>query len=179
MRKELVIFIIVVVVGMLVAYNRFGSAPLIFQSIRGVAGVPDAPAPELQPVHLQARQVVDREPSLTRQRKQGNDEPLPVFSVLPSRRVIGATDCCRLTELPFPIPETMKTGSSAAEVRAVYGEPALEVTTTAHGRVVDKYYYFSAERDHLTLANIENGKLVSAESLPSPYFHGPVAKTRR
>jgi hypothetical protein len=52
----------------------------------------------------------------------------------------------------------------------------MDIAGMRNGRVLERYYYMSADRTHLTTATIENGVIVSAESLSSPYFHLPAAR---
>ena len=79
-------------------------------------------------------------------------------------------------ELPFPTRETLKTGSAAAGVRAAFGPPAFDTVSNTEGRVREKYYYVNRDRSRLTVMTIENGLVMSVDSLSAPYFQLPGAK---
>jgi hypothetical protein len=85
--------------------------------------------------------------------------------------------CCAPPDLPFPTPEILKKGSSSAEVRASFGAPTFDIVGSREGHVVEKFYYVNREKSRLTVVNIDNGFLTSAESISSPYFQLPGAQT--
>lgn len=73
------------------------------------------------------------------------------------------------TEVIVPVPgfprrKDLRIGTTGAEIRARFGEPNARVTETRGGRVVEQYYYFNRDRTQLTVATLESGILVSAES---------------
>jgi hypothetical protein len=76
-------------------------------------------------------------------------------------------------DLPFPTPDNLKVGTTRAEIRAAYGEPAMDIAGIRNGRVLERYYYLNRERSLLTVVSVENGTLTSAESLSNPYFQLP------
>jgi hypothetical protein len=81
-----------------------------------------------------------------------------------------------IPDAPFPTPESLKIGSSRAELRAAFGEPAMDIAGIRDGRVLERYYYLNRERSLLTVATVENGKVTAAESLSNPYFQIPRTK---
>ncbi len=64
----------------------------------------------------------------------------------------------------FPIGADFRRGATGAQIRAQYGEPTARTTEMRGGHVFEHYYYFNADRTELTMATLENGVIVSAES---------------
>jgi hypothetical protein len=179
MRKELVIILVLLFGGVIIAYNWGGASPLLsLRSARGTVSVETAPAPAAKLIGQAAERsnarrkadgggskaATDRGPAQTT--AQTAAVPSPVETA-------AAKVCCARPDPPFPTPELMRTGATTAELRATFGVPSVDIAGTREGRVLERYYYVNRERSRLTIANIENGLLISAESLSSPYFHLP------
>ncbi len=65
---------------------------------------------------------------------------------------------------PFPTRSDFPPGISGAQIRATYGEPTARVTAMERGRLFERYYYVNNDRTQLTVATLEHGVVVSAES---------------
>ena len=174
MRKEVVIILVLLVGGVLVAWNWNGASPLSFNSARGVASLaatPEPAAPEPKPAARSTGQkgarsrAADDGPSA---RGGSSKEVPPVFPPTIMTVEIPA-------DVPFPTPDTMKIGSTRKELRAAFGDPTMDIAGTRNGRVIERYYYLSRDRNRLTMATVENGIIISAESLSNPYFQLPAA----
>jgi hypothetical protein len=102
----------------------------------------------------------------------GTVAPVPQAGLVPPPKSIvptpGATP-----DVPFPTPDALKKGSSSAEIRARFGAPSFDIVGSREGHVVEKFYYVSRDKSQLTVLNMDNGLLVSAESISSPYFQLP------
>ncbi len=64
----------------------------------------------------------------------------------------------------FPVRTDFPRGATGAQIRARYGEPTARTTEMRGGHVFEHYYYFNNDRTQLTVATLENGVIVSAES---------------
>lgn len=64
----------------------------------------------------------------------------------------------------FPSRKDIPLGGTGVQIRAEYGEPNARVTEIRSGRVFELYYYFNSDRTQLTVATLESGVVVSAES---------------
>ena len=64
----------------------------------------------------------------------------------------------------FPTRTDFPSGATGAQIRAQYGEPTARTTEMRGGHVVEHYYYFNSDRSQLTMATLDNGVIVSAES---------------
>ena len=64
----------------------------------------------------------------------------------------------------FPSRKDLPVGATGVQIRAEYGEPNARVTEVRGGRVLEHYYYFNSDRTQLTVATLESGIIVSAES---------------
>lgn len=64
----------------------------------------------------------------------------------------------------FPTRKDFRIGAKGSEIRSQYGEPTARVTEMRDGRVFEHYYYFNPDRTQLTMATLENGLVISAES---------------
>ena len=184
MRKELVVILALLFGGALVAYRWIGMSPLVFYSARGVAsidnsGSPTAAAAQKGPAARNKATTAGSRVIVT----EGNSGPIPQSSfaqteaaglaALPAEDTPSTAPCCGRTDLPFPTPETVRKGSSQAEIRAAFGAPAMDIAGTREKRVFERYYYINEVRSRLTVVNFENGVLVSVEGLSKPYFQLP------
>lgn len=70
------------------------------------------------------------------------------------------------TGLPFPEPKDLPSGITASEIRAGFGDPAAHVTLSSNGQLVERYYYVNQERTRFTIAELQDGRLISASSRP-------------
>ncbi len=65
---------------------------------------------------------------------------------------------------PFPSRNDLPQGATGAQIRAKYGEPTARVTAMQGGRLLERYYYVNDDRTQLTVATLEHGVVVFAES---------------
>ncbi|MFL6415434.1 MAG: hypothetical protein ACJ74Y_07170 [Bryobacteraceae bacterium] len=70
------------------------------------------------------------------------------------------------SDRPFPEPKDLSDGMTASEIRAAYGEPAAHVAGSYSGQLIEKYYYVDREHSRYTIANLQDGRLISASSRP-------------
>ena len=174
MRKDLLVIVGFLVAGVFAAYYLFGNNHVGFISARGTV----ADAAPAQPDNGSSHS--DKMPHTANTGKKplsastGLKAVTPIAEIpvsrVPSPRVNPA--CC---ELPFPTPETLAKGLTEAEIRARFGDPALNVARTDDGRVTERLYYVNGKRTQLTIANLENGRLKSAESQPGGVLPLPKA----
>jgi hypothetical protein len=68
------------------------------------------------------------------------------------------------TGQPFPEPKDLPSGITGAEIRAGFGDPAAHVTLSSNGLLVERYYYVNKERTRYTVAELQDGRLISAAS---------------
>jgi hypothetical protein len=64
----------------------------------------------------------------------------------------------------FPNPGDLAPGTTRKQLTSRYGPPGLEVASTRNGRLVERYYYSSADHTRLTIATLEDGAVVSSAS---------------
>lgn len=64
----------------------------------------------------------------------------------------------------FPTLHDLPLGTSGAQIRAKYGEPTARVTAMQGGRLLERYYYVNSDRTQLTVATLEHGVVISADS---------------
>jgi hypothetical protein len=179
MRKELLLILILVMAAALIAYNWPGGVPLLLRTPRGVVKTEttaDGSPSDVPSGQTTYTVVVNPKKSAPARKAAIPATPSLVESApTPVEPTPTGAACCRRPDTPFPTPEILTRGSTAAEIRGAYGAPTIDVAGSRDGRVLEKYYYMSPDRTHLTVANIENGLLISAESLSSPYFRIPSA----
>ncbi|MBV8808346.1 MAG: hypothetical protein JO033_06690 [Acidobacteriaceae bacterium] len=65
----------------------------------------------------------------------------------------------------FPTVADLPVGVSATQIRTKYGEPTARITGLQTGHLVEQYYYFNPDRTRLTVAKLDGGVLVSAQSV--------------
>jgi hypothetical protein len=66
----------------------------------------------------------------------------------------------------FPTRADLPVGASGVHILAKYGEPTARVTEMHAGQLLERYYYFNADRTRLTVATLAGGVLTNAESIP-------------
>ena len=165
------LIIVVIVLGGALAMYRWPGAPLVFNSARGIARVePPAETTEKSPDKASERKVprpkvAAAQPGRTRSEAT---PPAPLAAQAAPAPIVSSRP-----DLPFPTPEALKKGSTASELRSRFGTPTIDIAGTSEGRVLEKYYYLNRERDRLTVITLENGLLISSNSLSSPYFQLP------
>ena len=67
---------------------------------------------------------------------------------------------------PFPEPKDFPNGITGAQIRADFGAPAARITVSIGGQLVEKYYYLNREHTRYTIANLQDGRVISADSKP-------------
>jgi hypothetical protein len=67
---------------------------------------------------------------------------------------------------PFPLSRDIPRGTARAWLRSEFGPPQLRVSATSRGQLTEKYVYIKPDRSAITIAYLENGAVVSAESMP-------------
>ncbi len=65
----------------------------------------------------------------------------------------------------FPTVADLPVGASATQIRTKYGEPTARITGLQTGHLVEQYYYFNPDRTRLTVAKLDSGVVVSAQSV--------------
>ena|SRR5947209_6259036 len=65
----------------------------------------------------------------------------------------------------FPTVADLPVGASGVQIRNKYGEPTARITEMRTGHLLEHYYYFNPDRTRLTVAKLDSGVLVSAESV--------------
>jgi hypothetical protein len=78
------------------------------------------------------------------------DEPSTITVMVPSAH--------------YPKPEELKLGSTGTDIRSQFGEPSARVAGVRDGVLMERYYYLNGDRTLLTVATLQNGLLVSAQS---------------
>jgi len=168
---------VIVIGGASMLYQWPGAPPLLFNSRRGIAkfeSVPDSEAPAPKP----------KEPKVARPKSKvgavkpqpGNAPSKPAEPELPPEHTDPPAIASPKAEFPFPTSHIVKKGTTAKELRSRFGAPSFDIASTSEGRVLEKFYYLNRERNRLTVITLENGILVSANSLSSPYFQLPSAR---
>ncbi|HET8550029.1 MAG TPA: hypothetical protein VFL57_18595 [Bryobacteraceae bacterium] len=66
---------------------------------------------------------------------------------------------------PFPSDRDLVRGMARSRLRVLYGPPSLRVSATRDGRLVERYVYMRPDRTSATIAHLENGAVVSAETV--------------
>ena len=177
---KLLMIVVIVIGGAVVMYRWPGASPLTFNSTRGIAKVEPAPESTEKPADKAAERKVSR-PKATasavaaQQGRAPNEATSPVPVPVPVQAT-PAPIVSSKPELPFPTPETLRKGSTASEVRSRFGAPAIDIAGTSEGRVQERYYYLNRDKNRLTVVTLENGILISANSLSNPYFQLPSAR---
>jgi hypothetical protein len=180
MRKELMLILLLLAGAAFLVYTWAGSSPLALFGARGLVNVGNntRPLPVVDTTETSA-QHAKPVPGRGRGLASGTkpqplaESPLPLTTTaLPAKRTL-AVNCCADTTRAFPTPESIGRGSTKTEIRATYGAPTMSIAGTREGRVLESYYYVSSDKTRLTIAHIENGVIVSAEALSSPYFSLP------
>jgi hypothetical protein len=70
--------------------------------------------------------------------------------------------------VPLPsIPESsdLRVGITRTQIRDKYGEPSLNVSARQNGRLVERYYYLNGDQTRVTVATLQDGTLVSAQTV--------------
>jgi hypothetical protein len=67
---------------------------------------------------------------------------------------------------PFPEPKDLPPGMTSEQLRTSFGEPTARVTRPDNGELSERFYYVNKERRVVTVANLQDGVVVSAESKP-------------
>lgn len=78
------------------------------------------------------------------------DEPSTITVLVPSAH--------------FPAPDDLKVGNTGTEIRSQFGEPSARVVGVRDGVLLERYYYLNSDRTRVTVATLNNGVLVSAQS---------------
>lgn len=66
----------------------------------------------------------------------------------------------------FPRRGDLPRGTSRLQVRSVFGEPRVSTSELRDGSLLERYYYFNKDHTEVTVATLENGVVVAAESAP-------------
>lgn len=64
----------------------------------------------------------------------------------------------------FPDPTEVKPGMTGGDLRLHYGEPAIRTMKADNGEVSERYFYLDKETNRITVANLQGGVVVGAES---------------
>lgn len=173
MRKELVLVLVIVMGAALVVYKRFGASSLPFHFPQGVVRTerPIEPGPE--PPGKTAESKTSPKTVRGDKSKILPDRVVKPETAASPQPAEPASPSRPRPARPFPMPDTLKKGLASKELLATYGEPDFHVAGASGGRVIEKYYYVSADRNQLTLIIVENGLLTSASFIPGPYFQLP------
>lgn len=78
------------------------------------------------------------------------DEPSTITVLVPSAH--------------FPEPEELNMGMTGTEIRSQFGEPSARVSGVRDGALLERYYYLNSDRTRVTVATLNNGVLVGAQS---------------
>ena len=164
--KETWLLALILGVGVFVAYQWLGNsrsslpALLLNRSARSSAASTPTPANEAASnkaaAHNKARFGATARSSAARDVTLDN---LPLTTIT--------------VEVPgpvFPTHENLRVGTTATQMRAMYGPPAMSAATIRDGRVLERSYYVNADRTKITVATLENGFVTGTQSLSNPYF---------
>jgi hypothetical protein len=66
--------------------------------------------------------------------------------------------------LGIPDSEALAIGTTSSELRERYGVPSVAVESVREGSLVERYYYVKADHANMVVANLRDGKLVSAQT---------------
>ena len=64
----------------------------------------------------------------------------------------------------FPDATQLKPGMTGGDVRLHFGEPSVRIMTADRGEISERYFYVDKDRSRMTVANLQGGVVVSAES---------------
>jgi len=70
--------------------------------------------------------------------------------------------------VPLPsIPDSrdLRVGITRTQIRDKYGEPSLNVSARQNGKLVERYYYLNGDQTRVTVAILQDGTLVSAQTV--------------
>ena len=70
-----------------------------------------------------------------------------------------------LTE-SIPAPEKLIVGTTRAALERQYGKPTLDVVARRNGSLVERCFYVSRDHAHITVATLQDGRIISAVSIP-------------
>lgn len=65
----------------------------------------------------------------------------------------------------FPSPSDLMAGTTRQQLTSLYGTPWLQMSAMRNGRLLERYYYSTADRSHVTVATLEDGAVVAASSI--------------
>jgi hypothetical protein len=65
----------------------------------------------------------------------------------------------------FPEPQDLKSGMTAEQIVGAFGEPTARVTRPEPGDISERLYYVRRDHTRATVANLQSGVLVSAETM--------------
>ena len=182
MPKLLIIVVLVLGVA-IVLYRSPNIAPMMMSSTRGVVKVeaapPDVPKADKRP-----------EPGTPHRKSESIGGPKKIPEQVAANRVPSYAEVVpapkstapapgAAPDLPFPTPEALKKGFTTSEIRAQFGAPAFDIVGSREGHVLEKFYYVNRDKSRLTVLNMDNGLLTSAEGVSSPYFQLPGVRDYR
>jgi hypothetical protein len=64
----------------------------------------------------------------------------------------------------FPEAKDLRTGVTGSQIQAEFGEPTVRVTGTKDGLLVQQFYYVNNDHTRVTVANLQDGVVVSVAS---------------
>ncbi|MBI3279215.1 MAG: hypothetical protein HYZ57_05160 [Acidobacteria bacterium] len=92
-------------------------------------------------------------------------EPGEVSASLPPSSLLVTPASTVLVPLPFPNPADLRAGMDRSEIRRIYGDPTLKLTTMIGGSLVERYIYVNRDRSNATVADLRNGRTISASRM--------------
>ena len=104
---------------------------------------------------------------------KGSKRPAGKLDRLAGRNPSSAFDTLATADttvvvVPLPsIPESsdLQVGTTRMQIRDRYGEPSLNVAARRNGRLIERYYYLNGDQTRVTVATLQDGTLVSAQTV--------------
>jgi hypothetical protein len=165
MRDVVVPGALILVVAVLGVLVYFGFKPTVSgpRAAAQQAAAAQAAAEAAQAAEKEsARQKASRQRSVSKRAVEAAIESLDELTLDIPASPIPGTD--RLTA-PFPSERDLLRGMPRNRLRTLFGPPSLRVSATRDGRLVERYVYVKPDRSSATVAYLENGAVVSAETV--------------
>ena len=181
---KLLIIVVLVIGAAIFMYQSPGISPLTLNSTRGVVKLENPPTDPPKPDKPPDKGTPHRKSDSTgtppkKMPEQAAARTGPSPAEAPSQaEVVAPVKSAAPTpavtpDVPFPTPESLKKGSTSAEIRGRFGAPAFDIVGSREGHVLEKFYYVNRDKSQLTVVYMDNGLLTSVESVSSPYFQLP------
>ena len=138
------------------------------QQAKAVLGIPSAESKKPSPASEPAKPAPKTSEKRTGQARKGRLEPADAeVSIVAWRTLPEIPDPPQGKRPLFPEPRNFASGMLRSDVERLYGTPTLSTVQTRSGRLLQRYIYVSPEKSSTTMAIIEDGRVVSALTMPN------------